>query len=753
MKKILSFLLVLITLAFCTVPIYAAERNIGDIVKDEVSQLVDISDYKANNTIGEIFLISVVETDFTSNGFSDSSELYLYFYNPSKKKINSSVLNSVSIATSYDLDGNPISFKKYNLNLNLDGAKSTNDLFIRASVVAKAKDIAVVRSGKRYYGITEFELYEDSQYNAQAYNVSYIYKFSGYGSNLKCVREDFLTLELNVHQTSYLTGSSTIENTSGVMYSNQINSVYFSIPKNIENKYGKLYSVSYEYYKAYTSPYFITDSEILNNRIVDWVEDGTSLSDLYFCRKFELSKSANCSYQYDSDLIYMVDAVGSGRDYSDFPHSYNGFHQFSNTHQILPYGTYIKPTVSFKVGCVEEDKILATSNDVQEAFIEYTLNYSQNGESLYRGKYSYDLIALDNEDKLPSFVSETKTRDDLFSIEEASVHWWDRIFGFAVHGTVDDEVKYIEQITLTDLLSNNFSDEFLVSSLDVSRLKAFFTTESLKGNNTYILRYAQTDDYKCSSMWYEIPSNTSSGYENSKCVAVQHSFYSDFDIIKLTFGSGEKAITTFGVVSTPTDGFVDIEIFNPDTLKDLLSSDDDFSMSKLFKIVVGVVLIVIGCYLVINIITFASSGFTVFVNSIENKKTRKVMNKTMNSNDQNTNLGTLSWKDKLRFANERRRKNISDYRQRRKEKLEYKASVQKNKLAKYEAKQKARQIRYEADSYRDENRYSRAERKNMTRESRARVRSMNRASKRRRSHGNNYRSRRSRSYNRNRYRY
>ena len=123
MKKLLLIFLVVLTLVTAVIPAMAAEdKSIFDIVQDEVSNLVDVSKYKEDETDGKIYLISAVETDYTSKGFSDTSYLYLYFYNPSRKTITSSVLNSVNIATAYDSDGKPTSFKKHNLILNLNGA-------------------------------------------------------------------------------------------------------------------------------------------------------------------------------------------------------------------------------------------------------------------------------------------------------------------------------------------------------------------------------------------------------------------------------------------------------------------------------------------------------------------------------------------------------------------------------------------------------------------------------------------------------
>ena len=751
MKKILSLLLVVLTLVTAVIPAMAADTSITDIVKNEVSNLVDISNYKEDETNGEIYLISVVETGYSNTGFSDTSGLYLYFFNPSKKIITSSVLNSVNIATTYDSDGKPTAFKKHSLNLNLDGAISTNDLFIRANVVTKAQNLAVTVSGKRCYGITEFELYEDSQYNAQAYNVSYIYKFSGYGDSLKCTREDFLTIELNVHQTSYLTGSSTLENTGDTIYSNQLNSVYFSIPQAIENKYGELYSVSYEYYKAYTTPMFFTDSEILHNRIVDWVENGTSLADLYFCRKFDVpatDSNGNPSY-----MIYMLDAVGKGRDYSDFPKVYDGIYQFSDTYEIIPYGTYIAPALSFKVDAIEENIVLVTSDEIQDAFVDYTTKHTEEGEELFRGKYNYNLIDLTNEDKVPSYISETKTRDDLFAVEDTNANWLERIFTFGRKGATDDEVKYIEKVTSSDVSKTTFSDDFYVSSVDVSLLTSFVSTETLKGNNTYILRYAQTDDYKCTSMWYEIP-------EESECVTVQYAFYTDFDIIKMTFGSGDKVLTTFGVVGSPTDGFVDIEIFEPDTPLDVLISvikpSDNNTFSNIFGKIIAILLVALGIYLVIQLIKLVGSAIASISIGAQNAALTKKISKGSESKVSETTTEKEGLWKKAKKTYHRiddfTQRQIKRHREREKERLEY------QKL-----KNDSRKTKYELDALKENNKYSLAERRSIdresranagriTRESRARTRSMNRASKRR---SRNYRSsRRSRSYGRNnRYRY
>ena len=193
MKRILALVIALLAVIL-TFPVSAAEKSIEDMIYEEVIQLVDIKDYPADPTDTEIYLLSLVEHGYTKDGWASDNALYLYLYNPSCKEISNSELNTVQMASSWDEDGKPNGFRKYSLCVE---GSALNGLYIRAKVGVSAKTVARVANSKRLYGITEFELLEDSSYSAinatdaTAYEVGYSYAFSGYGDSITCERTSY----------------------------------------------------------------------------------------------------------------------------------------------------------------------------------------------------------------------------------------------------------------------------------------------------------------------------------------------------------------------------------------------------------------------------------------------------------------------------------------------------------------------------------------------------------------------------------
>lgn len=557
MKKILVLLLVIVTVVL-SVPVSAASASLSDIIHDEIIHLIDIKQYGADPSDEEIYLISVMESGYTEKGFTDQTALYVYLYNPSRKKITSSELNAISMATEYNEDGKPVNFKKYRLQVE---GSADGELYIRAKVAASAKTLAHVKDGVRWYGITEIELHEHGSFDAASMKVGYVYKFSGYDKTLFCSRSSFLTLTLKPHQISYLLGQSKIDEQFD--YYNQLNSVYFSVPSSIEGLYGSLYSIEYEYYQAYTNPILITNSEYLYSRIDSYVTKGTSISDLFLCERLIMDPN-----RFNTFNMYYP--IGNAKDYN-YPIIYKGTGKICDIGATVePVDNFIKPTVIFKVADISYNEVLVPADAVQSAFENYSKLYGENS-GLYRG-YSKDLFDFTDEDSLPKYVRKEITRDDLFDVEGVPENrkWWQVLFGTNDSGIVESGISYIQPIKLSDVTSEDFSETFYVDESDVAELKDYCLSESLLGNNVYVLRYALSDDYRVTDLIFDEGDDVHLDMSET-IYAVQEKAYLDFDMIKLTFGDDVENLTVFGVVSSPTDGFAGIVIPEPNKDVDWLA--------------------------------------------------------------------------------------------------------------------------------------------------------------------------------------
>ena len=570
MKKILSIILVIITLVALAVPIAATETVSGvDITKSSVTEdletIYNLSDYKADSTDNGIYLITAMEYGF---GTSDHT-LYLYFFNPSKKTVVASDFNKITIANSCTSDGKPTSYNKCSISVC---SISTDKLFIKCKLNSGTK-FYYSFSGARHYSIGEVELYgtaEDVD-GVKSYECGYTFSFSGSGNSLSCNRTDELTISLNVHQTSYLTGDSAKENdvdfavVGNSFYSNQINSVYFSIPKAIEYEYGDLYSIKYEYYKYRTSPILVVDDDNTYSNLSylsgKKLGDGNFDYSIFFrVRSFASGISASSYFGY-----FFGDKLDSSSTVYKYYDKYPEFGTYQDYHTLVLKADDVS----------DRDNILISSNKLQDAFKNYAplgednnyINYS--GITVGSNEYFGDLFDLDyfEENYYPAEVKVGEEFDmpsfaDM--LEEEGVGRFERLWKYGLDiclnienydNTIQD-MKYIEQVNYTDIPSTpeNASSKYLVSVDDITAFRDYCSDAARNSENVYLLRYAISDDYHCLEME---KSNL-----DGNIMLVQENVYLDFDIITLSFEKNGD-ITVIPVVSDPTDGFTGIENVTP----------------------------------------------------------------------------------------------------------------------------------------------------------------------------------------------
>ncbi len=584
MKRILATIIALLSVLLA-LPVSAVEKDIEDIIYDEIIQAVDIKNYPALLTDSEIYLLRLMETGYGEKGFESGSALYLYLYNPSCKEITASELNSVQMATAWDDEGMPTDFKKYGLTIE---GSALNGLYIRAKVNVSAKTLATLVDGTRRYGITEFELHENGKYNAKAYEEGYIYEFSGYGDSLKCTKTDFLTLTLDVHQTSYIFDGKSKPSVMAIDYQNQLNSVYFSVPQKVEEAYGNLYSIKYEYTKTYTNPIIVTTNKELSDQLKDHIENGSYISDLYLCT----SKAVGL-YTGLPDSLYAQYPFGKAKD-EEWWDSYQGCITLWRGEEMWTDGNFYLPALVYLVNEFVEDQVVVSSETLQSDFIEYSKKDITS--PLFKGKYSYDLLDQYSEwAYLGDYVEEVKTRDDLFDVEDwkDGYKWYELplVDWLSSNETVTD-VPYFEKVTYKNTLSSTFGEDYLVSDIDIDGLSNYCKEAENNEEIVYILRYALTDDYASSNMSYEGCGNN--GGLATDTFMFQTSVYCDFDIIQLAFGNDPENLTVFGVVSSPTDGFVDVTPPKKD--------EEEFDWEALFRKILAIVMIFVAVLVIVWLI-------------------------------------------------------------------------------------------------------------------------------------------------------
>lgn len=585
MKVITKIFLLGLVLAvmLCSIPLssFAADQmniDTSSVESDLENNYGNLAlKFPKNELDTKIYLVTFMEYGYTSLSKEKSSDygLYLYIYNPSSKFILSDT-NKVQFATKWlkDENGNVVGsdYKKYDLVL-LNANK--NNTLIKMKVANPDSSLIYKIDGSRRYDISGIEVHE-KDYTYKDYTVGYSYTFSGYGqgmspqsltgSTLKCEQGTFLTIKVDAHQVSYLTGDSAL----GKGYSNQINSVYFSVPSDIEEKYGDLYSIKYEYYHYYTRPMIVTDNvKSYNTLYADrghYINDDWEYSLLYY------ENDINTAVPWVYFLYGAKDVWWSPLQ----PYVYDKAY-------ILPFVT----SVFYDSNGWKEGEIIVSADQLQSYFRNYKISY-------HTGRlfdYSADLFDLTKtkEGYKYGYHEEEKTVNDVFSLESyKDAHnnflerWLDGIFDASKYDESIDNARYIQKVE-SDISKASASEVYLVDENEMTNLRSFYKSASSSGDNVYLLRYAAADDYYSLDL-------TADGLDGNFLMA-QGNVYLNFDFIYFTFGDSVNH-TVLAVASDPSDGFFNLTDTTP----------DGFDLEKLIGVLFVIIMALLVAFFIVNVV-------------------------------------------------------------------------------------------------------------------------------------------------------
>ena len=559
------------------VPIFAEEEKFfADLdrssVTEDLSQIYSLSQFAYNKADKGVYLINVTEMGATRSGMENHA-LYLYFYNPSSKSFRDSSFNQVEMAVSFDDTGEPSNFKKQSLSF----VSASADLVLLKYKLNKPYGDVSSDYTKRRYALSGVELQESSGYDVHEYSCAKLYEFSGFGEGIAVKTRNILAVSLEVHQVSYLSGDSGKDAPISGAYSNQVNSVYFSVPNRLMEEYGELYAVDYEYYHYRTAPILVvnaTDSELRS-----LLNENVGKKDL----PFTLYSGAS-----GDGTIMIHNNIGPKLTNSLFAH-----YTYFGKSVLYDYYTSV-----FSAPDIEDREcVLVSADELQRYFKNYNKsNFS--GTAVGSAGYNADLfdlnasqgykrieVTIEDDFSLPSYAD---SKNNNFWMNFLTCKW-DYAFNVDKYDNSLNGVKYIEKLSSSSFQSGA-ADTLRVDESYLDDMEDFQAAEASKGNTTYLLRYACSDDYYCVTMF-------SKGADaDGNVLMVQENVYLDFDIITLSFRSkvkdGESVpiITTIPTVSDPSDGFTDIKNEEPD--HDLI--DDGFEwLRTVLGIALGILLVIV----------------------------------------------------------------------------------------------------------------------------------------------------------------
>lgn len=520
----------------------------------------DLADYPHNSN-GKPQVISFVEFCYSYYAEKQADYgLYVYVYNPQDIAFDmSSERNQIQLTY-----GDKPSYSKHVLQfLNYSTEAGYEGRFWKFKVrLSEAQRTAILKElsdNERIYKISGIELSYKNVVTEYACGQTYTYKgyALGYGSELaqsdtlSCKVDGFdKYLSLDVHST-FFRGKGT----NGKKYiQDTLHSVYFSVPNEIIDEYGKMTAVHATWLNAYTAPALVTGNSGYYEEMLNHIGENTGLPGTYGDLKFKYS------FRTEEDL---VDTSIGGVHFSGYHSGYNYPSKLSSkiTNHIPVLHWLFKATNG------NADTYDVPSEDI----LSYMQRYSaQHGGELVNGRYSKDLFAsVDN-----AFTDINIQADETYSLtsEVISKNFWEKLFGGSHVEQIEvfDNIKAIEAVDYNDIAnleSVQVCKKYYVDDADYKEFKEFCQTSKRKDETVYLFRYKQSEYFSAEvyeGTWKEkwvlnaggaiIAPGYVYSYENDDTNAflMQQWVQLDFDIIDLTF-TKDGVETVIPVIMSPMD--------------------------------------------------------------------------------------------------------------------------------------------------------------------------------------------------------
>lgn len=565
-----------------------------------------LDDLKSSTTNGKSFditqypfdedkdaqVISFVEYCYSYKAnLRDNYGLYIYVYNPKGLNISTnSKSNKIQMATAYNSDGKPSDYNKFSLEFCSKVEEGDyKNLFYKFKVVDRkvnGKTIAErVNSNARRYDVSGIELLTYGANTATEYYVGGTYIFTGYAegygsdinakNTLNCSIGKLETVELSVKHTFYRSETSSL----GSGHQNQLDTVYFSVPKRFIEEYGRLQRIKAEWYEYKTKEILVTSNSDLYNKASPYI--GVNLG----------PKNKYGQQAYNKDIYYSlgINAGDAGGGMNMAKWGWNlgeGF--FHVPCETLYYMFLVDNIGEYDPYASVVDMGGVQSNDLYEYIKNYNKTFDNGTLPIKDGSISADLFASDIDDSRKIDNENGKIQQGysyydfdadvdlqaLKSWSDTDPSFWENWINFglgsAFTGGPTEESKTVAPIQILKTSDVQGTDKEIASNLlinytDVASLKEEYreaTTVSSKDDEEKVVvlfRFATSDYYSEAVDIMELGKGFlgADKYTKDQAYIAQESVFFDFDIIQLTFNKDE-VYTVIPVVSSPIDIVNDI---------------------------------------------------------------------------------------------------------------------------------------------------------------------------------------------------
>ena len=492
--------------------------------------------------------------------------LYLYVYNPQQIALDTaSQRNKVQLSF-----GTRDSYSKYTLEfLNYSEGAGIEGRFykFKVSLTDAAKQFVFnnVSPDARVYRISGIELSRGGV--VTEYPCTQVYTYTGYakgygselaeGDTLSCTAdglEKFLSLE--VHSTYYRPEGTNGQN----RYTHDsLSSIYFAIPRDVVEEYGRMSRIRGEYIRALTSEIFVTGDEAFYREFLSVVgQDVGYVDEDDAFRGMILANEGRTIVGISSDWMYHAP--------QEIAEYYTDDRYFSQLNYVLRATTGNADTFDLP-------------SETLQAYMEwFTEEYAADNDTLVAGRYAEALF--EEYDTSPTVFDLTadSVTPDLTSLEISRTFWQALLGQETVSSTLYNGKEAIHEVTEDDFVLNSGTsiinaeatcEELLIAEADYDEFRAFYEQNSAD-SVIYLVRfavddYASTEAMQChfSEVGHKFGSNEPIlVYEedgaNTNCYLAQQYVYLDFDVIDITCAK-DGTETVLPVVSSPIDIIPDID--------------------------------------------------------------------------------------------------------------------------------------------------------------------------------------------------
>lgn len=538
----------------------------ANIKFDETSVLEDLTSATMEN--GEKFnlenfppkantspsIITFIEYCYSADvNYLKNYNLYLYFYNPGNCKIDyDSSSNMIQLST-----GNENDYNKYSL-VFLDS--SDDNLFLKYRVNLKNDEKEKIYNSlncdKRIYSISSFEFSINNKINDFTSGGTYIYSgySAGYDGNdestLSYTKEELETISVEPEQTCYRLDSSPL----GTNYQSQLNSVYFSIPNVLLEKYGNLQKIKAQWYEYRSSPIVVVEDETFYNnfnaikgiKVYDPIQNPKGV-ELEKTSISELFPESQCCFTDRGDNFSYLDNC----EYIfNFP-EYNGTPYVSYYYYNIPEISWVfrTHTLSYSDYTINTNELLNYANDFNfYNFGKVENNYSKDlflGEIEEGRKEGLNIKEFDANDEM-NLLDYSTNNNGWDKFLDYFGNWWN------IPGSEQIEnINPIYKVNYDDFTDDNASDNLLVDKNDLYNLKTYMQLNNSDNKSTFLFRFATTQYYSKAVHFGSGLMTTRNGY------VAEETVFLNFDILQFTFNKDGESIV-IPVVMDPIDIFSEI---------------------------------------------------------------------------------------------------------------------------------------------------------------------------------------------------